>query len=356
MPKRLPNETIEQFAIRSAFEAGYFWNPELPNGLNISQKDLPKLTADMPVVIEALRAFAMGDSYRYTNHVLNSHKRVPNFDGEVGPAMAMYVMDGARCPVPDFAPPAGVSFLFEDPGVQQIALKMQRDALAALGSGGNWAGCNNMPNIHCGAMLVNTAGISPKVAPHVKTILTAVRKAYAGIGFLWKFIGMDGVDILTGEKFEGTIQTKLSFVQSSSGWIGLALVGNRESCSSVLWLQLLATYIGGTTVDQIINQQFSLLTHEAGHNLGLGHTNGGIMNPSLQNGLPVGVWSQNDPSTQKLISLYSGVSVPIPGDNGPTSNPIPPKTLESRVKHLENQAAMQAGVNAWLVDKIESLS
>jgi hypothetical protein len=61
----------------------------------------------------------------------------------------------------------------------------------------------------------------------------------------------------------------------------------------------------------------TLIKHELGHNSGLGHSRGGVMNPSIINGLPVS-W-KNDPSESQLRKWYGGE--PVPG-----GNPLPPDT------------------------------
>ena len=286
MRPRKPGETLSQFAIRVAWETGHFWSPDNPEGRNIRQRDLSLLRPEDDVVVKAMMSLSKMDATAYTHAVMDIHRRTPHFDGMIGPAMGTFVQID-RCPVPDFAPPPGVVFSFDDPDLQRVVERMQ--AQPAIGSGGNWAGCNGIGDFHCAAMQVNPAGMNARVIPLWHQIMLNCRAAYAGIGLLWKYIDMDGVDLLTGEQFHGNIQTELSFVSQSSGWIGLAIVTRNEGCSSKIWLKLLSSYLGGNNDAQIINQITTLLVHEGGHNTGLPHTNGGVMNPSLVRGLPVGI-------------------------------------------------------------------
>jgi hypothetical protein len=87
MPKQRPGETISQFAIRTAWETGQFWDPADEEGLLIRQRDLPTLSASDPVVVRAMIRMSKIDMTRYTKHVVTTHGRVPDFDGELGPAM-----------------------------------------------------------------------------------------------------------------------------------------------------------------------------------------------------------------------------------------------------------------------------
>lgn len=349
-------ETISQFAVRVAWETGHFWNPELPEGMNVKQGDLILLKPDDPVVIAAMISMSKMDASRFTKHVLDEHGRPPSFDGIIGPAIAAMVSEeGGRCPIPDFVPPPGTSFAFDDPDLQLVVERMQRNTAEAIGSGGNWAGCNQIGNFHCAAMRVNPAGMNPRIVPLWKQVMLNVRQAYAGIGLLWKFIGMNGQDLLTGENFTGNIQTNLTFVSQSSGWIGLAILTTGEGCGSTIWLKLLSSYLGGTTDAQITNQITTLLAHEAGHNCGLNHTRGAVMNPSLVTGLPVGIWPESDPSTPRLRTMYGGVPVPIPG-GGPIPNPRPDPTtsLEKRMLALEIKNIVNEVTLQWVVNKLKT--
>lgn len=353
MPKPKSSETLSQFAIRTAWEYGHFWSPANAAGKDVKQSDLKKLKPEDPVVVQAMISLSKMDATRYTRHVLDKHGRQPHFDGVIGPAMESMLLEDGRCPVPDHAPPPGTDFQFDDPNLQEIAEKMQRDTAKAVASGG-WPNCHGTNNIHCMSIRVNPDGISPKYNHLWTKIMQNVQRAYCGIGLLIRFIGMDNKDLLTGEPWRSNINSELSFVSSSAGWIGLAIVGQNENCSSKIWLKLLSTYTGGTN-DTIIEQQItSLLQHEVGHNVGLGHSNGGVMNPSITQGNPVGQWSPNDPSRPKLVNLYSGVPIPVPG-GGPTDPPTTPLTLEQRVHELEIKNAVNEVTMQWCVSKIKQL-
>lgn len=216
-------------------------------------------------------------------------------DGKVGPAM-QELFSAPRCEYPDH-------------GVVQHA--------AAIGSG-SWKSCHNIGNFHSASVKVNRTNLPAFLAPLFDEVLRRVTAAYDEIGLRFWFDG------------RAPVQTEMSFVNSSDGWIGLAIVpGNSLSCSSnPIWLRLLATYKGGSTSEAIIQQWTSLVKHELGHNCGLSHSSGGVMNPSIINGLPTS-W-KGDPSHGLLASRFGGVQIPT---ETPTP-PLPPPTGEGYIPDL----------------------
>jgi hypothetical protein len=340
---RRPGETLEQFAIRKAWEYGHFWSPTNLNGPNVKQSDLPNLRAKDQVVIEAFRSLALSDVSSYARHVFEAHGRPPQFDGQLGPALTGMLEDPAgRCPVPDFAPPPGVVFAFEDPDIQQIALKMQSQNVQRATGNGNWEGCHNIGNAHCAIVQVNPGNMPSFLSPLFKTVITRVQKSYAAVGLLLRYVDMSKIDILTGEKLDTGVNLDFSFSTSSSGWIGLAQVSSNESCSGRLFQKFLATYRGGSSDEAIVTQWTTLIRHETGHNCGFLHTNSGVMSPTIVNNLPP-EWTANDPTTPKLIKAFSGVPVAIPGGGPtPTPGPVPPDlSLQSQIDALRQQNLIQ---------------
>lgn len=350
---RKPNETISQFAIRRAWETGHFWSPDNPDGRNVHQEDLNKLHPHDDVVVKAMISLSKMDAASYTQQVLLHHNRMPHFDGIIGPAM-IDLVKSERCPVPDHAPPPGVVFAFDDSDLQQVVERMQETATwiksEAIG-GGNWPSCHGIGNFHCATVGIDDSRLPSFLQPVWLQVLKNVRVAYAGVGLLWKFI-KSGKDVLTGENFSGVINTQLSFVNSSDGWIGLAIVGQNETCSSQIWCKFLATYRGGSDHAAVTTQWTTLLKHELGHNCGRGHTSGGVMNPSIVNNLPT-EWATNDPSTSWLKQQFGGVPVPIPGGDPP--KPPAPDDVESRLRAQEVKNVVQDVTMNWCVEQIRIL-
>ena len=325
--------SVFEIAVRVLHQTGHLWE--------VKQEDLYLLKPSDQVFIDGLIRFTKLDSSRYTRHVINAHGRLPTFDGEVGPAVAaMVTEEGGRCWVPDIAPPPDAEFQFEDPALQLVAQRMQLNAVMAATGAGNWAGCWGVGNYHCAICQIDDTNLPSHVRPVWLEILKECQEAYAVFGLLIYFVDRNMVDLLTGKKVNGTANTKLKFVMSSSGWIGLAIVGQGETCGDVIWIQLLATFARSEVVSIIKLVWWALLTHEFGHNCGFGHTNGGIMNPSLIRPTRTR-WEPSDPTVPKLKLGYGGQPVPIPG-SGPTppAPPVPPiaKTVEERLWALELQA------------------
>lgn len=248
--------------------------------------DLSKLTLQDEVVREALRSHQSFD-YGYVRAVKVHHGRqrqlVP--DGDIGPA-TIEMLQTARCGCPDYA--------------------AAHDADEAVGSG-SWKGCHGIGNFH--AAKIHVTNSPPDfLAPHWDTVKRRVVQAYEEIGLRWMF-----------DAPQGGHQTELTFADRSDGWIGLAIVGQGETCTSQpIWLKLLKTYRGGNSAEQIIIQWTTLTKHELGHNCGLGHSRGGVMNPSIVDGLPIS-WV-GDQSESLLRRKFGGERVP---GNSPDPGPGP---------------------------------
>jgi hypothetical protein len=204
------------------------------------------------------------------------HCRPARFDGEIGPATGA-AMDAPRCGMPDFCP----------------------TVQAAIGTG-SFAGCHGIGNFHAAKIYVDMTNLPSFLAPYFEQAFSAAVASFVDIGHKW--IRVDRPD---------EANTHMSFVRSSNGWIGLATVGQGESCSSTqTWCRFLATY----KPQNILNEWTTLLRHEWAHILGLMHTRDGCMSPTLQEGLAP-TW-RGDSSEPVLVQGYGGVPVdggPVPG-------------------------------------------
>jgi hypothetical protein len=339
--ERKPSESFQDYVISILWETGRLFT--------VPQASLGALTLRDQVVIEALIDLSKFHAREVAARTLQHHGRLPVFDGQVGPAMTDFLLHDipSRCPVPDYAPPKGVVFQFADPAIQEIALAMQ-EAEPALGVG-NWKSCHRVKDAHCATVMVNPANMPGHVQPVFKDVLRLVQKAYADVGLLFRFLDESRKDILTGEVLDVGINIDMSFVRSSDGWIGLAIVGTNQTCGSRIWCRFLASYQGGTTPQAITQQWVSLIKHELGHNCGFSHTAGGVMNPSLINGLPH-EWAPNDPTTPKLKQQFSGVPVPIPGSGGGPTPPKPPVgDVQAQIDDLNLRLMLQEIQVKWLV-------
>lgn len=204
------------------------------------------------------------------------HGRPAQFDGDIGPATEK-AFDVERCGHPDYGP----------------------EVQAAVGSG-SWKRCHGVGEFHAAKVFVNTDQIPSFLKPYWDEVMKRCISAYMDIGLKW---------ILTENENEAN--TTISFVQRSTGYIGLAIVGQQETCSSQIWARFLATY----KPSNVLNEWVTLVRHELGHNAGLQHSSGGCMNPSIVSGLAP-TW-RGDPSESILVRYYGGVPVEKP--------PLPPE-------------------------------
>ena len=103
------------------------------------------------------------------------------------------------------------------------------------------------------------------------------------------------------------------------GWIGLAIVPNRPGCKSAIWAKFDTQY----RPRDLINQWARLIAHELGHNMGMSHTRGGIMNPSIVSGpFTKRAW-RGDPAERLLTRFFGGEPIEL---DEPDPEPDPPPT------------------------------
>lgn len=239
-----------------------------PRGLN--SFIIPTLTLQDQLVRDALESYqafhstplehiASGIFYRVTSPVT----------GELDEPTTI-LLNTARCQNPDYA---SASATTEEAGV------------------GNWNGCHGIGPFHCASVrFLNNP--PAHVAPHMETIWDRVVDAYTEIGLLFKRddTAPSNIDI--------------SFVQPDGGWIGLAIVGARQGCQDQIWARFDKNY----SPPNLVSEWTTLMKHELGHNCGLSHSQGGVMNPYIIPGLPVS-WN-DDVSAPSLRQRFGGQTIP----------------------------------------------
>lgn len=100
--------------------------------------------------------------------------------------------------------------------------------------------------------------------------------------------------------------------ERGAGWIGLAIVPNNPRCSDRIWAKFDILYGQSFGIEELISQIARLLAHEFGHNMGMGHSQGGIMNPSIIRGVFTTTAWRGDPSFNRLKSYFGGEPINPP--------------------------------------------
>lgn len=228
------------------------------------------------------------------------HARAAIADGEPGPA-TFAALSLPRCGAPDFA----------------AARVMGWDGAEAVASG-PWKRCHNVGDFHAVSVQWQNAppaSLAAKFNAQRTVFQEAMRRCvigYAEIGLLIHFSG-PGAETATPRN---PVQIKANFVSSSAGWIGLAVIGNNGlGCSAnQLWCRYLNSYGRNFSLEDRAFFWAILLMHELGHNCGLGHTRGGIMNPSINR--TAARWI-GDTAQSWMTGRFGGVKVPDVPDTSP---------------------------------------
>jgi hypothetical protein len=312
------------------WDHGHFRDRRHPEGFNVQETDLNKLTYDDLVVRQAIASWQSIDE-RFDEATALYHGRPVYPDGEIGPGTeAMYELP--RCACPDFGPDAG--FQTED-GVK-----------AAIGRG-HWSNCHGANGYHKGVGRIIGSPASQLSAPYqgrrvVDAVMDLVRRGYGEIGLEW---------VWDWEKKYSGYQTEVRFGSWAGGWIGLAQVPSiGRSCSAApLWAQLQNSFRSGSSASAVLAQWPILVMHELFHNCGSGHTRGGIMNPTIMTVPPRWI---GDTSESLAKSMFGGV--PVPGwPNFDGSGPDDPTTPANTVWNWQQPLAFADGTSREYAMRME---
>jgi hypothetical protein len=282
--------------IRKLWDLGHFHNPAHKTGVTESNLNTLRLTDS--VVITAIQSYQEFMAIDFDRLSMKEHSRIGIADGHVGPATNQ-LFEVERCGMPDY-----------------------QEGDMAVGSGSWPANCRMdvWPNTHTFSVQVDKSNmpsfLGAKNDPDsvFEQCWIRVRQAYADIGILF-----------IREDTNPRANTLVTW-QRGSGWIGLAIVPSRPQCSSRIWAKFDISY----KPNDLFNQWCRLLAHEWCHNMGLSHTRGGIMNPSIVSGPFTATAWRGDPSEPALVKFFGGVPVKL-GDtpDKPSPDPIPNSPVET---------------------------
>jgi hypothetical protein len=248
----------------------------------ITADDIGLLSLTDPVVKEAIRSYQDLLVVSLEPLALRHHGRSVCCDGDCGIA-TRELFEQPRCGCPDYGP----------------------QVQPAVGTG-SWKRCHSIGDFHAATVYVHESGMASWLKPKFDEVWKLTVAAYEALGLRW---------IRTDNR---NANIDFSFVTGSRGWIGLAIVGSGQSCGSQIWCKYLASW----RPSNVVREWAILVMHELGHNAGLYHTRGGVMNAGIIYGLPAS-WA-GDPAESILKRYYGGQPIepepPVP----PPPPPPPP--------------------------------
>jgi hypothetical protein len=287
-----------------AYRRGHAWNPAYPSLANLDPVRIALMDGSERDAKDLIASRQASDA-NMELLVAAFHKgRPPEYDGGIGPATRA-LAEIPRCPVPDFAPPPGAAIDLGNPDLNRVAESMQ--AWAAASGSGSWPmpGCDpDRQGVHSIRVRIDPARMPSTISAYHKQALEWVA-AYAEIGLAVRYIMAASGDCEIAKRFEGL----------AGGVIGWNEFPSANTCSQTIDGRLDTGYAPNDGGKLWAN----LECHETGHGVGLQHTRGHIMNPSILLIWPLS-WV-GGPSESTLNRYFGGEPMtppaPPPGP-GPT--------------------------------------
>ncbi len=282
-----------------AYKRGHTWSD--PSLYHITEADIKKMDGtelDARKIIISRQWIDV--NFRIFTGVW--HQREPIYDGIVGPATEA-LLSLPRCPMPDFAPPPNASFHYDDPDLQRAVESMQRaamagssgDALFGLAGSGSWKDCDpENKGVHSFRVRLSSANAPSTIKAYFTKALDAVKAAYAEMGCSVRYVPI------------GTAELTKEFINIPGGVIGYNYFPTPNSCN-VITGRLDTGYAPSD-----YRLWANLECHETGHGVGLNHTRGSIMNPSILLVWPL-TW-KGTPSESSMKKYFGGnpLKPPVP--------------------------------------------
>lgn len=280
------DKATEQRLLKHAWKYGHFRNPAYPETHEVKQDDYWMLSVDDEIAKQAIKSVQLSD-IQCDDLCHSYHLRGIDADGDAGPA-TVGLLDIPRCDVPDFA--------------------MGEDEFGLAGSGG-WSDCDTKREHHHEVVIRFDDRQAPsKWVGYMDEVKENAVKISADMGLSVRYIGPS-----SNEGY----QSSVIFRFISGGVIGFYYFPQGSGCRRIQQGALDTSY-------QPDVQMASLLwVHEGlGHGVGLPHTNGGVMNPSIRR---TSISWRGDPSERLMRRLYGGEPLEPTDPPDPPSPPTPDK-------------------------------
>lgn len=299
------NTTKEVLA--EAYQRGRAWDPQFPNLQNLDLGRIAKMNgteADAKQLVESYQR----SSERFNVLVEAFHQRFePAYDGEVG-AATLALANTPRCPLPDFPPPPGASFHYDEPDLNETVRRMQ----AATGKGSWRPGCYGNPEVHEIKVSYDLSKLSSKQKGWMPAVKKHNAEAVAAMGLRL-------IEVQVGEfanvKFYGR--------NYGGSTIGMAQFNNAV-CNDSVFCTVSPNYNPSDFVMFLI-----LAMHEFGHTMNFEHSKNYIMNPFIMR-VPE-YWVKRDPLSggitykdvryEKGAQFFGGDALDPPVLPGPAQSP-----------------------------------
>lgn len=315
----------ERLILDTVRDTGHLWDPSYPEVLNVDGPSFAKLVARDRAARDAIASMQRADA-NFEDLVWAEHKRAPRYDGDIGPATMKLVAGWntagsplSRCPLPDFAPPQGAAFHYDEPELQKAVEQMQRAAIErATGTGSIPPGCYGNPKVHEVKVSYDLSRLSSKQREWFAEIKTRHSAGCAAIG-------LKIIEVPVGER------ANVNFYGRSFGGSTIGMAGFLgTSCGANVFCTISPNYAPDLEMVLI------LVFHEHGHNWNCNHRPGYIMNPSIRRVKPAwverdatGKITYADPSyTADLRHFFGGGPLdPIIAPPPPPPPPVGDKTI-----------------------------
>ena len=257
-----------------------------------------------------------------------THKRIELHDDTYGPATEK-LAELPRCPIPDNPIPSSLNIDnlgFDSPEIAELwkTLQQQQQNQIEFASTQWPKGCIQ-PDKHASKLdysdryaitiYLDTRNISTTWKNNLPKVIETVQKIYAEVGLVVLYY----IDGKPYNKLGNDIEPLNSEISKVFGVIPRGVIGWNEFPRSACNVTISGKLDSSWNVSQ--DGHISLEWHETGHGVGLSHTRGGVMNPSIIFGLPYTFI--NDTSQRAMTSKYGGQPVSTKPLNQPDPDPDP---------------------------------